>query len=383
MPQKGKYKYTTDEFQKIIAKIDDNVILIGEYVGNRNPIEVKCKICDYHWKPLACNLSKGQTGCPCCLGMVAVKGINSFYDTHQHLAILLKNIEDSYTHLKYSKDIVDWVCPNCNSIIKKSFEKVTQTGHLSCTFCNDGLSYPNKFMASMLKQLNITFSTEKTFDWSDGKRYDFYLDELDCIIEMHGGQHYSKSGFHYGLKYQQENDFQKRKNALDNGIQFYIEIDSRNSNKDYISKNILESQLSLLLDLSDVNWDDCAIDSITSLKMKACDLWNNGVRNTTEIGKKLGIHQKTVRSYLKECANLHMCDYDSYEAMVANGKNANPSNKRKIICTTTNELFESIASAVRKYNISSNCNIISCCQGKRNYAGTLPDGTPLKWKYVS
>lgn len=383
MPEKGKYKYNKQSFQEKISLLDNNIKIIGEYLGSHTKINVECKKCGYTWFPTPTNLLRGQTGCPCCLGQVAVKGVNSFYDTHYHLAVLLEDIEESYTNLKYSKKVVNWVCPSCKTIIKRSFEKMTQNGHLCCPICNDGLSFPNKFMASCLKQLDIEFDTEKTFSWSNQKRYDFYIEKYNCIIEVHGAQHYSKSGFMYGEKYQKENDIWKKQTALNNGIELYIEIDARESKKEFISEKIINSHLSKLFNIDIVDWDRCNLDSMTSLKFDACNLWNNGIRNTTEIGKILGIHQKTVRSYLKEYANMNMCDYDSHEAMIVNGKNSNPPNKRKVICTTTNELFESITSAKKKYNISTNANIISCCQGKRNYAGTLPDGTPLVWEYAS
>lgn len=383
MPSKGQYKYNKVTLQEKINLIDNNINIEGDFLGTHNNIKVSCKKCGYVWYPLPCNLLKGQTGCPCCLGQVAVKGINSFYDTHPHLSVLLENIEDSYVNLKYSKKIVNWVCPNCKTVIKRSFERMTQNGHLCCPICNDGLSYPNKFMASCLKQLHIDFDTEKTFPWSNHKRYDFYIEKYNCIIEVHGAQHYSKSGFMYGETYQKENDAWKKQVALDNGIESYIEIDARESKKEFISQNIINSQLSKLFNIGVVDWNKCNINSMTSLKFEACKLWNDGIRNTTEIGKILDIHQKTVRSYLKEYADINLCDYNSYEAMITNGKNSNPPNKRKVICTTTNEIFESISSAKRKHNISTNANIISCCQGKRNYAGTLPDGTPLVWKYAN
>lgn len=383
MARKGQYKYTKETLQDKLNLIDNNVEIVGEYKGVSTQIKTKCKKCGYIWNPLPTNLLRGQTGCPCCLGQVAVKGINSFYDTHYNLALLLENIEDSYVNLKYSKRIVNWVCPCCKTIVKRSFERITQVGHIPCPICNDGLSFPNKFMASCLKQLHIDFDAEKTFHWSNQKRYDFYIEKYNCIIEVHGAQHYDNKGFMYGHEYQIKNDNYKRQMALNNGIDLYIEIDARKSEKDFIFKSIINSPLAKIFDLSVVDWNQCNLDCMKSLKLEACALWNDGMRNTTEIGKVLGVHGKTVRSYLKECANMNMCDYDSHKAMIVNGKNSNPPNKRKVICTTTNELFESISSAKKKYNISTNANIISCCQGKRNYAGTLPDGTPLVWKYAS
>ena len=58
-------------------------------------------------------------------------------------------------------------------------------------------------MYSVLKQLNIEFEYQKIFDWSKNiktnnlilngrKIYDFYLNELNIIIETHGDQHFNQ-----------------------------------------------------------------------------------------------------------------------------------------------------------------------------------------------
>lgn len=57
------------------------------------------------------------------------------------------------------------------------------------------------------------------------------------------------------------------------------------------------------------------------------------------------------------------------------------SKCKKVICITTNKKFESVKDAANFYNLKSKGNIVSCCQGKLNYCGTLSDGTKLIWKY--
>ncbi len=52
---------------------------------------------------------------------------------------------------------------------------------------------------------------------------------------------------------------------------------------------------------------------------------------------------------------------------------------KKIICITTNEIFNSITDAQNKYNIK---NISSACLGKYAYSGKHPEtGEPLRWMY--
>ncbi len=52
---------------------------------------------------------------------------------------------------------------------------------------------------------------------------------------------------------------------------------------------------------------------------------------------------------------------------------------KKVICITTNEFFDSIEEAKSKYNAPC---VAACCNGSREYSGTLPNGTKLQWKYL-
>ena len=55
---------------------------------------------------------------------------------------------------------------------------------------------------------------------------------------------------------------------------------------------------------------------------------------------------------------------------------------REIYCPELNEIFWGAAEIEEKYNISHS-NIIACCRGKRNFAGTHPTtGELLHWSYV-
>lgn len=53
-------------------------------------------------------------------------------------------------------------------------------------------------------------------------------------------------------------------------------------------------------------------------------------------------------------------------------------HSKKVVCITTNEIFDMAKLAKEKYGATS---ITSCCKGKFNYSGELPDGTPLEWMY--
>lgn len=55
-------------------------------------------------------------------------------------------------------------------------------------------------------------------------------------------------------------------------------------------------------------------------------------------------------------------------------------NSKKVICITTNKVFDSIKEASEFYNCNKS-DITQCCKGKRKTSGKLSDGTKLKWGY--
>ena len=68
-----------------------------------------------------------------------------------------------------------------------------------------------------------------------------------------------------------------------------------------------------------------------------------------------------------------------YELKIIQKKNNHP-NIKKVICYTTNEIFDSTKDASKKYNISES-GIRGCCNFKYSSYGKLEDGTRLQWFY--
>lgn len=76
---------------------------------------------------------------------------------------------------------------------------------------------------------------------------------------------------------------------------------------------------------------------------------------------------------------LLYCDTIQFNKEKISGKNH--YRARKIICITTNEIFDTITNAVKQYPCTNTSNITVACNGKRKSAGKLLDGTPLQWMY--
>lgn len=225
----------------------------------------------HSFKAIVKDRHEKNVGCPYCSNRKVLKGFNDIWTTNPELAKLLNNPEDGYKYMQFSKHRVDWKCPNsdCNEIIaNKKISDVNLYG-LSCPKCSDGVSYPEKVMYIFLKQLNENFEYQKTFKWSNNKRYDFYIEDKSIIIETHGRQHYSEHGFYKlggkTLKEEQENDSLKESLAKSNGIKNYIVIDCRKSNFEFIKNNIINSKLSEFFDLDKINWNEIQSKSYRKL----------------------------------------------------------------------------------------------------------------------
>lgn len=91
-----------------------------------------------------------------------------------------------------------YICNDCGHMGKAYIQEMDTK---KCPKCGDGISYGEKFMYAILLDSGYDFETQHVFSWSNGKRngngrkkYDFYIPSKECIIEMHGVQHYPEYG---------------------------------------------------------------------------------------------------------------------------------------------------------------------------------------------
>jgi very-short-patch-repair endonuclease len=314
-------------------------------------------------------------------------GYNDIATTAPWMIDLLVDKNDRYKYTCKSSQYIWFKCPNCQEKRFLKISKVYQYG-IGCKKCNDGISYPNKFMYNILCQLNIVFKTEYNPHWIKPKRYDFYIPSQKLIIEMDGSQHSkdkSLSSNWISLEEQNKIDRFKDSKAKEHGIKV-IRINCFKSEYEYIKNNILESELKNILDLSQINWIDCHTYSmLNSQIIEACNLWNNGIHSTREIGVKLNISSSAICRYLKHGAISNLCDYDaklaSIQSQMRNTKRLVDLCSLKVVCLNNGIIYDSAVDASNKLNISSS-HISSCCTGKRLSCGML-NNEKLVWRHYS
>jgi hypothetical protein len=357
----------------------------------------------YKYKCLNCNnIDKKSesdfnqnSGCNVCsvdISCKIVREYNDLWTTHPHIANMLKDKELGYT-ISYGSRVEQlFICPFCGFEKKISPKAITSYG-IACPRCSDGISYPEKFVFKFLEQIGASPIKQKMFDWSKNikhdnkklngdKKYDFYIihNGKTFIIETHGRQHYEKTnGNRRSFEVEQENDKLKEKLAKDNNIDEYIVLDCRNSELNYIKESIVNSKLSKIFDLSNVNWRECNEYACKSLVKPVCDLWSKGIFSIVEIGKMLNISKYSVKNYIVQGSKIGWCKYNGEKEILKK----NESQMKQVICVNyyNDIVYNSITDASEKTGICRT-TLGLCCLGKGQSAGMHPEtGEPLVWMF--
>lgn len=345
---------------KIGQILNNNLIVVGhttlsegkKKVSIRRAYIVKCLKCgDIQTKTeknLFKSISRNSVGCLVCLGKKVVYGVNSIHDTDYWMVELGVDFEEAKTLKSTSEKEITGVCPYCGSKFKKRVDYIKKNRGIGCHCGKSGKrSYPERFVAGLLNQLNIDYVHEYKPEWSGGRRYDFYLKETKVIIEVHGSQHYVENNFtKKTLKQEQANDLLKYKNAINNGIKNYIVINARESKKEYIINNILKSKLSTMFDLSIVNWMEVERYTMRNIEKEVCDYHKTTNKNPKELAEIFNMSYSTVLKSLNKGNDLGWCNYEKKKG--CNKKVVILIDKERIVKDSQKEAIDYIR---KKYGI--------------------------------
>lgn len=277
-----------------------------------------CNVCDNEDTILEDNIKRaireGTKVCNVCANKKVKVGYNDIATTHPSVAQLFANIDDAKRYVSMSNKKVTFKCPHCLKNQNKVIHTVVTNG-FKCEYCRNTKSYPERVILYLLQALNVEFDVEVTFEWSKGKVYDFYIPSMNMIIESHGIQHFEEvvNFKKRTLEEEQENDRLKETLAKNNNISNYVVIDCRHSNIDWISKNILKSELSKTFDLSNIKWEEINNKSTSSQFKEVCKLWNDGM-SLNEITEAMKMSKTNIRKYLKLATESSICNYSTNEA---------------------------------------------------------------------
>lgn len=333
------------------------------------------------------NTSSGKIGKRHFLDAQFGRFIRKGIDKDTELYNLLVNKDEAKNLYPNTNNKVLLKCPICGHEDYYSLNNVSNKG-FSCSACSDGISYPEKFMRNILVQLKVDFKNQVTkstpgFEWiPKNYRYDFYvcLKDKKFLIEMDGAFH--NKSFFQSYEEVHRSDVEKDKVANDNGL-FVIRIDCDykdiSTRFEYIKSHVLNSDLSNLLDFSNINWDMANEFAIQSSIKLASDLWNSGILGTGIIGEKLGVSKSTAKNYLKIAMSLGMCNYNEDEIkkrMLIRIDQNNKKRRRPVAVITNSNIVGVFSSATELDNISMQLfnkhfdvrNVLAVCNSKRKQA---------------
>lgn len=235
---KKQFSSTTEIFiQKIEKRFPNKFILDKvEYVNHKTKIKIGCKYHGYFYITPN-NLLSGK-GCAKCgyerSRKASLKTTNYFIKKSK----MIHGDKYKYDKSKYTraKDLIIITCPEHGDFKQKAISHMIGKG---CPRCND--SKGERKISLFLTKNNIKFIRE--YRLSNYKyKYDFYLPELNMLIEYDGEQHFKPMRFvennNDRLKYIQRNDEIKNELARNNG---YILLRIKYTDYDNVEQIVIKT----------------------------------------------------------------------------------------------------------------------------------------------
>lgn len=360
------------------------------------PVYIKGEYQDEYWTAghsIKETQKNGGCGCACCGGRLTQPGINDVATTSKNIVDYFYDKTEANKWTKASQHKIKIVCPVCNTIQPNKI----QIGNLvhegfDCINCGNSISYPERLMYFLLKEIDVKFDIHKVFDWSKSvydeydkqfhkREYDFYVPCINSIIEMHGSQHYrltfswdKSSNTQYSLEHRQKIDSVKEKLAKENGYN-YIIIDCNNSTKNYIKNNIIQSKLSTLFNLSNIDWDKISRKALNGIaKLVVDEKEKNPTKTSPELAEKYNVSLSSVLRWLKN-ANLYNAEFEN--------KNSGLKRSYPVYSPELNKAFRSIRLASEEIGVGSKTinSAINPNIPKQTHAGKHPvTGERLTWE---
>lgn len=261
-------------------------------------------------------------------------------------------------------------CDNCGAEQEWRVQSLTLHG-FSCKLCSNNVSYPERFVCRYLKVKNIKFETQKVFEGLSHRRFDFYLPELNVIIETHGEQHYTPKFNKKSFLETQISDSEKRKFSRSNNI-YLIELDCRKSEPNWIARQINNHDVLPCLNDREITFVAQGIAQGENYNINEMKKMYREGDSIKDIALKHNVCAATVSSIFRRV------NFNSY---------LNRETRRQVVCQTTGLIYKNRLSAANHMKMKTSTNITTHLNRKDrtqrpHSAGKHPTtGEPLKWMY--
>lgn len=309
----AKFRISSDNIKKNFHGLNPTLSIVDEEARLNTFVNVHCDICgcDFPKKITSPYISDKPCSCNVCTNRYIVKGFNDISTLRPDLIKYLKNKEDAYKYGPGFTAILLMACPDCGYEKYMRIEVLARQG-FACPCCGDGISYPNKFVRSFIRQLNVDdIDFEYSPKWAKGYFYDCYFNYqgMKYVVEVDGVQHFKKtSNFKMSLEKIQERDKEKDKLAQENQ-HVLIRIDAQKSKKNYLVESINNSLFVTMFDLTQIDWDKCDDIAMLNLAKEICFYAEKNMPNNYEdLCNTFNIGVDTIRTYLKQGIQYGWCD---------------------------------------------------------------------------
>ena len=229
-----KQSNTTESFIKKAKEVHGDKYDYSkvEYINNREKVIIICpEHGPFKQKPLK-HIQKN--GCPYCGGTKKL--------TKEEFIKKAKEVHgDKYDYSKVdyvnSETKVIIICPEHGEFEQTPHNHLNGQGCPNCNTCKNSKISQN--VENILKEKNIKYEKEKTFDWLKNKSnlfLDFYLSDYNVAIECHGIQHFEPVEYFGGkenFEKTKERDKLKYELCKEHGIKIYY---FTNKVKEYFEK---------------------------------------------------------------------------------------------------------------------------------------------------
>jgi very-short-patch-repair endonuclease len=211
--------------------------IIPNYTKTHNKITIICKE-HGEFSQIAGDHLLGK-GCPKC--SIFYSGYNTKTWTEQ-AKIVHQDLYD-YSKVEYTKrdTPVTIVCKIHGEFKQKPLHHIVGAG---CPFC---INKTEGKLYRWLKKIFPNIEREKKFDWckspitKNNFRFDFYIGDLRCIIELDGNQHFKIINGWKGTEYVQKKDVWKMQQANKNNVSIIriLQEDVFKNSDEWLDKNLL------------------------------------------------------------------------------------------------------------------------------------------------
>ena len=372
-PQQRKQ---SEDLKNIFHRLNPTLKIVDNDVRLNTWVKVYCSVCKQYFDKMLTQqyVSHKKCSCSVCINRVIVKGFNDVATTRPDLIKYFKDKDDAYKYGHGMTKKLTFICPDCGYEKELRIETLSIEG-FGCPCCGDGVSYPNKFIRSFIRQLNVNnVCFEYSPEWAGRYFYDCYFEynNKKYIIEVDGQQHFKKSSnFEMTLEEVQERDKEKTYLAEKNNC-ILIRIDAQKSNKDYMLHQIKSGLLFELFDLSMIDWEKCDLDATSNLAKEICIYAEKTMPDKyKDICQKFNIKcDTTIRDYLRQGVKYGWCSNRVIEKLAV-PKKVSVYDKDDNLLYIFNGITECSDKMSKMYNhkfskigISNNCHNI-----RSDYAG--------------